>query len=376
MVNKDALWKGIIKDLVEEFVHYFFSDFVEQIDFEQGFDFMDKELSQLSPQSESKLRHADQLFKAYLKNGAEQWFLVHVEVQGYSDPSFAKRMYHYAYRIQDRFNKPITALAIYTDTNPAYHFAQYHESFMGTEVIYRFQTYVLMKQKPQSLRKSNNLFGLIMEVAYQEMKYKKKDDEQRLNFATELVRYLFQQGVSKLKIRHLLDFIKCYIRFDQEDFFAKFEEEIQIITKSRQAMGIREAILHDVRKTGFEEGQAKGVEKGIEKGRAEKERIVVKRAWEKDLDVEVIAELADISKEKVETIIQDLIKEKENGANEEQIPLASKLNLAPILEENEKKRIAIVHAWQKYLPIEEIAELAGLSVKEVEAIIYGVAEEE
>lgn len=56
MVNKDALWKGIIEDLVEDFVHFFFSDAVPQIDFDRGFTFLDKELAQLAGSSESKLR--------------------------------------------------------------------------------------------------------------------------------------------------------------------------------------------------------------------------------------------------------------------------------------------------------------------------------
>lgn len=69
MINKDVLWKGIIEDLVEEFVHFFFPDFVDEIDFTRGFTFLDKELQQISPQSSASLRRADKLFKAWLKTG-------------------------------------------------------------------------------------------------------------------------------------------------------------------------------------------------------------------------------------------------------------------------------------------------------------------
>lgn len=361
MVNKDALWKGIIEDLVEEFVHYFFADFIEQIDIERGFVSMNKELKQLSNLSESRLRHADTLFKAWLKDGQEQWFLVHVEVQGYPDAEFAKRMYQYAYRIQDRFDRPLTALAIYTDTNTKYHFEQYEESFLGTELIYRFHTYVLIDQEPLSLEVSNNLFALVMEIARREVLYKKKGDRQRFQFLIELVRYLFQQGIDKLKIRYLLDFIKCYARFDHEGFFNKFEEEIQLITKSRQAMGIRQAILQDVKETGFEEGQAEGRVEGRAEGQAIKERIVVKRAWIKGLDHEEIADLADMPLEKVETIIQELTNEIDGNVTVEGATEVSGIE--------EKKQIAIINAWKKDLPIEEIAELAGMSISSILAII-------
>lgn len=95
MVDKDTLWKGIIEDLIEDFLHFFFPEYVDQIDFERGFAFLDKELEQLSPQSESIRRHADKLIKAYLKDGTEQWFLIHVEVQGYADEHFALRMFQF-----------------------------------------------------------------------------------------------------------------------------------------------------------------------------------------------------------------------------------------------------------------------------------------
>lgn len=122
MVGKDTLWKGIIEDLVEDFLHFFFLNHVHLIDFERGFSFLDKELEQLFPESEARNRHADKLIKAYLKDGTESWFLVHVEIQGYSDPGFAKRMFQYFYRIYDRHDRPITALVIYTDTDRRDHY--------------------------------------------------------------------------------------------------------------------------------------------------------------------------------------------------------------------------------------------------------------
>jgi len=36
-----------------------------------------------------------------------------LEVQGAKDPEFAKRMFKYYYRILDRFDKPVSALAIF-----------------------------------------------------------------------------------------------------------------------------------------------------------------------------------------------------------------------------------------------------------------------
>ena len=153
MVKKDTLWKGIIEDLADDFVHFFFSDYVDLIDFSKGFVFLDKELEQLVSQSNAQIRHVDKLFKAWLKEGEEQWFLVHVEVQGYADPVFAKRMFEYAYRIQDRYQRPLTALVIYTNTNRQYHFQEYRSSFFGTELNYRFQTVYFSRSQARGTAK-------------------------------------------------------------------------------------------------------------------------------------------------------------------------------------------------------------------------------
>ena len=322
MVGKDALWKGIIEDLADEFIRYFFSPYIESIDFEKGFIFLDKELEKLFPMSASQRRHADKLIKAFLKDGTEQWFLIHVEVQGYPDPDFAKRMFQYAYRIVDRYGRPLSALAIYTDTHRAYHFSGYRETFFGTELHYRFQTFILMDHEPEALRRSENIFGLVLEAARRELDLSGEGDEQRLYIKTELVRHLFKQGLTKAKIRHLLDFISYYIRFDGEEYFHKFEEEIQLLTKSTKEMGIREAILQEMKEEGLKEGLKEGLEKGhekgleeglekgLEKGRVEgieeKERLVISRAWKKGMPVAEIAELVALSVEKVETIIIEL----------------------------------------------------------------------
>ena len=116
----------------------------------------------------------------------------------------------------------------------------------------------------------------------------------------------------RLKIRHLLDFIGHYIQFEKSNFLHKFEDELQLIVKSRKPMGIREAILQDVKEQGIEIGIKQGFEQGIEKGLDEKERIVVTRGWKKGMSPQDIAELADMSIDKVKSIIVELERQESN----------------------------------------------------------------
>lgn len=96
MISKDLLWKGIIEDLLEEFLQFFFTDYFHLIDFSKGVQFLDQELAQLYTDSDSRLRRADKLIKIFLNNGHEHWILIHLEVQGYNDPQVGLRMFQTA----------------------------------------------------------------------------------------------------------------------------------------------------------------------------------------------------------------------------------------------------------------------------------------
>jgi hypothetical protein len=95
-VSKDALWKGIIEDLFEDFMLYFFPAWtMSEADFTQDFIFLDKELAEIVGNSGEGTRYADKLVQIRTKTGGIQWCLVHVEIQGYKDERFAERMYVY-----------------------------------------------------------------------------------------------------------------------------------------------------------------------------------------------------------------------------------------------------------------------------------------
>jgi predicted transposase/invertase (TIGR01784 family) len=114
-----------------------------------------------------------------------------------------------------------------------------------------------------------------------------------------IVRHLFNKGLEKTKIRYLLDFISQYRSFENTTFSTKFDEELQSITNSRKPMGIREAILKEVR------------EQGIEQGVEREKQLVVIRAYEKGIPYEDIAQIADLTIEQVELIVQSYEAENE-----------------------------------------------------------------
>ncbi|WP_373549715.1 Rpn family recombination-promoting nuclease/putative transposase [Haliscomenobacter sp.] len=298
-ISKDALWKGIIENLIDDFIAYFFPDLVKIIDFSRGFDFLDTELQKLIPNSPGQKRHADKLIKVWFKNGEEVWFLIHVEVQGYQDPLFALRMYECIYRIRDKYQRPVTGLAIYTDWDRTYHYSQFQESFLGSQIVYSFNTYVLRDHLPAELAKNPNPFAAVMEAAWQHLD-KPKDDQSLREMKIDLIRRLKSRSISREKISLIIDFIRYFVPFTNSEISTNFEQDLMTITNSTIPMGLREAILEDVKQ--------QGIEQGIEQGIATEKYEFTKKLWElQEFSLEKIAILVDLPKEQVFEIILALL---------------------------------------------------------------------
>ena len=96
-------WKDILDLQFEEFMAFFFPTAHTQIDWRAGYEFLDKELQKITLDAALGRRMVDKLVRVQLKDGREQWVLVHVEVQMQPAIGFPERMFVYHYRIRDRF---------------------------------------------------------------------------------------------------------------------------------------------------------------------------------------------------------------------------------------------------------------------------------
>jgi len=334
-VSKDALWKSIIESLIDDFLRYFFPDYVDQIDFDRGFEFLDTELQKLIPDNPGKRRHADKLIKVWFLSGAEVgllsgaevwllsgvevWFLIHVEVQGYQDALFAQRMFECIYRIREKFQRPVTGLAIYTDWDRTYHLKEYKDVFLGSEVTYKFNTYVLRDHSPTELANDPNPFAAVMEAAWQHLD-KPKDDQTLRALKLDLIQRLKARKISKKKISLIIDFIKYFAAFTNSEINANFEQDLIDLSKTGIPMGLREAILDDVKKQGIEIGEEQGIEKGIEIGEAKRDEELLNHAvpemLQLGLDAEKIAMILNLPLESVQAAIERAAQDSNNIPNQ------------------------------------------------------------
>jgi hypothetical protein len=295
--------KGIIEDLFSDFLGFFFHDDMHLFDLERGFEFLDKELEQIFDESDSNVRHVDKLVKVYTTSGTEEWILIHVEVQGYQDLKFTDRMYRYYYRIHEKYNRWITALAILSDNDPNFLPSEYHRKFLGTEIKYNFNSYKILTQNKSELIQSNNIFSKVILTVLVALENKGKSDEIIFQHKLQIAKDLFKNNYPKEKIRNLLNFLNLILFLNKIELQNNFLEEVNVLIGKKEVMGIEELIKERLRIEGreevLEEGIAIGMEKGMEKGMENELLKAVSNMTKKEFSDQDIIEILDISMEKL-----------------------------------------------------------------------------
>ena len=308
MQTNDILWKGILEDIFDDFLHFFFKNADELFNMEKGFQFLDKELAQIYPVKENteSPKFVDKLVQVAYLNPSQaeettEWILIHIEVQGYKDNDFGRRMFTYFYRIFDAYGKPVTAIAILTDNDEKYHPEKYEYELLGSSITYRFNTHKIIDQDEGELSKNKNPFAIVVLTVLLALKAKSQNlsDEDIYGLKVKIARNLLSLNIDKKKIRGLMNFLRYYVRFASSEMNAKFDEAIYTITENKKTMGIEELLL--------ERAEKKGIEKGIEKGEEKKGYEVVKNLIIKmGLSNVQIADIAEVPVSFVEKVREEL----------------------------------------------------------------------
>ena len=257
-MEKDSAWKEATEAYFPDFLNFFFPDIARAIDFKKGYEFLNKELERIVQDAEIGKRLADILVKVYLEDGSEKWLLIHIEVQGYFEKEFAKRMFIYNYRIFDKYNKDVVSLAILADPLPHFRPDRYEVSYWEFEHKFRFPVVKILdyKEKWAELEKSKNPFAIIVMAHLREMETK-QDIDQRLFWKITLVKSLYKKGYSKKDILLLYKFIDWLVSLP-EGVSKKFHEEIIKYEEEKKMPYITTA-----EKIGMEKGMQQGIKQGL-----------------------------------------------------------------------------------------------------------------
>lgn len=255
--KNDILLKSAFEESFPDLLRFFFPQADRLFDMNRGFEFMDKELSELFPELEKQggSRFVDMLVKTWLLSGREEWILVHLEIQGDDTRGFSHRMFQYWYRIYDRYSANIVALAVFIGGKNQRKPTRYHRSFLGTEITYKYNAYHILDHSGEELIAMNNPFALIVLAAQKALLIGKVPEKELAGHRLTIARALLQsQRYDSEQIRRFLFFLKTFVYIEDPDINRNFDDEIKLLTGNQVAMGIIETIKMITREEGVEQG--------------------------------------------------------------------------------------------------------------------------
>lgn len=306
----DGLWKALIEELFQEFMHFFALDLYQEIDFSKGAEFLNKEFPPGIIKKKGRVV-ADQIVKVHLKCGQEKWVLIHIEVQGEGSKDFAKRMFRYFYRIYDKHNQEVYAIALLTDLKQPKNANHFHYEFYGTKVDYTYNVYSFPDQKIEKLKDSSNPFATAVIAGIYANKAK-KDINQRYTFKRKLMIQVLQISAqpedTRTYLSALFHFIDNLLQMPK-DLTTRLKEDI-IPYLGEEAS---QQMLADKRNPSqtlaeiFAELKEEGMEKGIEKGKKETIVHIVEKLVREDFSNEQIAKITELELEEVVKLRKSLL---------------------------------------------------------------------
>jgi hypothetical protein len=242
MSDYDSPWKEAFDEFFEPFLELLFPDAHADIDWTRGYESLDKELQQIVREGESGRRLVDKLLKVWLKSGAEQWILIHVEIQVDEDKEVPLRMYIYNYRLFDKYNRDVVSLAVLGDDNPRWRPASFGYKRWGFEAGIRFPVCKLLDYaaRRQELEDTENVFATFI-LAHLDTLETRGDQDERCNRKFRLVKRLYERGLAADKVRRLFRVVDWIMDLPQK--------QEAIFFRTLSAVGAEAHALHYITRT-------------------------------------------------------------------------------------------------------------------------------
>lgn len=223
--QQDSIWKEIIDDLLQDAMAFFFLPYHQRIDWSQGYEILDKEMVEISEAEGLEKQSADKLFKVKLLDGKEEYWLLHIEIQGYPDNGFAVRVQRYNWLIRSKYKQTIVrSFAILTDPDPKFRPQGVEIRDVDYVEIFKFPTVKVLDYRKYwyEMQDSANPFALVVMAHLQALKLKNRPIELK-EAKLQLVRLLFERGYDCEFVIKLLRFIQWLVQLPEN-----LEEEFQV----------------------------------------------------------------------------------------------------------------------------------------------------
>ncbi len=213
----DGFWKFSIYRFFADFISFFMPELADQIDWEVPIEYLDKELQKLFPE-QVNARRVDQLIRVQFSDGNSYCILIHIEIQGYHDPHFPKRMFRYFTHISEVYEFPVFSFALITEAltetlRPNY----YRLPTVGIENIFRYHSRQPANYTTEELLASQNPFALVMAAIKETASDSKAAQLQRPELIRNLARKLRMVAYTPETIKHFFLFLRMILRLNDAE---------------------------------------------------------------------------------------------------------------------------------------------------------------
>jgi hypothetical protein len=300
----DSPWKEILETYFPDFLNFFFPSIYSEIDWQKGYNFLDRELATITKDAEIGKRFADKLVKLWKSTGEEMWVLVHVEIQSQENNDFSERIFIYYYRLRDKYKLPIVSLAILGDENENWRPQAFDSQLWGCRVQFEFPTIKLLDYTARwdELEASLNPFAVVV-MAHLKTKETRDDAINRKEWKFRLTRGLYERGYQKQDIMNLFRFIDWLLDLP-DDLKRAFRDELTAYERENQMPYVTSIERMGIER-GIEQGIERGIEQGIERGKDEQRQAIARKMLAQNISLETIAELTELPLERVRQLQAD-----------------------------------------------------------------------
>lgn len=273
MSDYDSPWKEALDLYFEPFLALVLPQVHRQLDWTRGYEMLEKELQQVTPQAEEGRRTVDKLAKVWLTTGEEEWILVHLEVQTQDTSDFAHRMFVYHCRLRDLYRKDVLSVGVLADDRPDWRPSVYATECLGLCRL-RFEYPVVKLLDLGEMAEGTNLalnpFRAIV-AAHLRALATRRDMNGRAERKIDLIKRLFQSGLNAEEIRKLFRLID-WLLYLPEPLDQVFWHEVKRFQEERKMPFIT---------TPQRIERAEGLAEGLAEGRAEGVQSILLRLTER-----------------------------------------------------------------------------------------------
>ncbi|MBN2506338.1 MAG: transposase [Verrucomicrobia bacterium] len=253
----DGAWKEALELYLEPFLQLCFPTVAQGIDWALPVEFLDQELQEIVRDADLGKQRVDKLVKVRRRDGAEEWVLLHVEIQAQPDDRLPLRVYQYHHRIADRFGRRVATLVVLADLQAEWTPTSYHEELWGCRVRFEYPICKLLDfvRDRAALEASDNPAAIVV-AAHLAAQATHRDMDQRHRLKWQLTRRLYERDFDRKNILELFRLIDWLMALPDELAVAFRGELINFETEKRMPY------VTSIERLGRQEGRQEGRQQG------------------------------------------------------------------------------------------------------------------